>query len=290
MSKTPRIGITLGDPSGIGPEIVAKALADDRWRNQAILQPIGPGNVSCYPPGVISAAGGAAALQAIETGVAMCRRGELDALVTGPIHKQAARLAGMQHAGHTELLAALCGVAEGDVRMLLFGLRLRVVHVSTHLALREALALVKAPRILRTIELSARPAGDRPIAVAGLNPHAGEGGLFGDEERLEIAPAVEQARARGFDIYGPLSPDTVFRQAYDGAYGLVVAMYHDQGHIPVKALEFDTAVNVTLGLPMIRTSVDHGTAMDIAGQGVARADNMIRAIEVAIELAAGLPS
>ena len=307
-----RIGITLGDPAGIGPEIVAKALACDRLREAATMVAMGPAAVLAkyFPsglpsgaetvdageidlarlrPGVIQRECGAAALAAVRAGVAFCRRGELDALVTGPLHKQAAKLAGMREPGHTELIAALCGVPEEEVRMLLAGERLRVIHVSTHLALREALGKVTAPRVLRTIELGAAAVASlgfpRPrIAVAGLNPHAGEQGLFGDEDTREIAPAVQQARAQGFDVSGPLAPDTVFLRALQGEFDLVAAMYHDQGHIPMKVAEFDNAVNVTVGLPIVRTSVDHGTAFDIAGRGVARADNMVRAIEMAIAL------
>lgn len=300
-----RIGITLGDPAGIGPEIVAKALAEERLRNRASLVPIGPAaflprgsegvaageiDLAQFQAGVVAVQCGAAALAAVEKGVALCRKGELHALVTGPLNKQAAKQAGMKQPGHTEYLAALCGVPEDAVRMLLAGDRLRVIHVSTHLALRAALAAVTTAQVLRTIELGAaampRLGISQPrIAVAGLNPHAGEQGLFGDEDSREISPAVEQARARGWNVAGPLPPDTVFLRAWQGEFDLVVAMYHDQGHIPMKLVEFDKAVNVTVGLPIVRTSVDHGTAFDIAGRNIARPDNMIRAIEMAISLA-----
>ncbi len=289
-----RIGITMGDPAGIGPEIVAKALQREHLRREAALIPLGPSpeELARFRPGVVQRECGEAALAAVREGVARCLRGELDALVTGPLHKQAARLAGMQQPGHTELIAALCGAREDDVRMLLAGERLRIIHVSTHLALREALARVTTARVLRTIELGAEAVArlgfEQPrIAVAGLNPHAGESGLFGEEDAREIAPAVEQARAQGRLVHGPLPPDTVFLRALQGEFDLVVAMYHDQGHIPMKVAEFDKAVNITVGLPIIRTSVDHGTAFDIAGRGIARPDNMVAAIEMAIALARG---
>lgn len=311
-----RIGITLGDPAGIGPEVAAKALGCARLREAAQrevqLVPIGPAAVlaeyfpgletvaagevdlSRMRPGVVQRECGAAALAAVRAGVALCLEGKLQALVTGPLHKKAAQLAGMREPGHTELIAALCGVPEDEVRMLLAGERLRIIHLSTHLALREALGRVTTARVLRTLELGAAAAARlglaRPrIAVAGLNPHAGEQGLFGDEDARQIAPAVEQARTRGWDVTGPLPPDTVFLRALQGEFDLVVAMYHDQGHIPMKIAEFDNAVNVTVGLPIVRTSVDHGTAFDIAGRGIAREENMVRAIELAIALAQSAP-
>ncbi len=300
-----RIGITLGDPAGIGPEIVAKALESPRLKGRAILLAIGPAamlpsgregivageiDAASFRHGVIQPQCGAVAVAAVEKGVSLCRSGALDALVTGPLNKGAAKLAGMVQPGHTELLASLCGVPEDSVRMLLAGERLRVIHVSTHVSLREALDAVRTPRIFETIELGAKAVArlgvTRPrIAVAGLNPHAGEAGLFGQEDLAEIAPAVKEACSRGWLVAGPLAPDTVFLRASRGEFDLVVAMYHDQGHIPIKMAEFDDAVNITVGLPIVRTSVDHGTAFDIAGQGVARPDNMIRAIEVAISLA-----
>lgn len=300
----PRIGITLGDPTGIGPEVVAKALARESLRRQAEFFPIGPPSVlehwglngpSAIPtadlawaqirPGEVNADCGRVALEAVRVGVARCLAGEFDALVTGPINKRAAQLAGMEFPGHTEFIAALCGNPE--VRMLLAGERLRTIHVTTHMALHEACHQATAARVWRTIELgqqAMRLLGfEQPrIAVAGLNPHAGEEGLFGDEDRQQIAPAVEQARRHGLLVHGPLPPDTIFLRAWQGEFDLVVAIYHDQGHIPMKLVEFDKTVNITVGLPILRTSVDHGTAFDIAGQNRARPDNMVRAIEVAI--------
>ncbi len=305
--RLPRIGISLGDPAGIGPEVTAKALARKSLREQAELFPIGPPSVlaqwglssphavpagdlewSQVRPGQVSAEYGHAALEAVRTGVRLCLAGELDALVTGPIHKRAAQLAGIGFPGHTEFIAALCGHPE--VRMLLAGERLRTIHVTTHLALGEACHQATTARVWRTIQLgdeAMRLLGfEQPrIAVAGLNPHAGEEGMFGEEDRQQIAPAVEQARAQGLPACGPLPPDTVFLRAWQGEFDLVVAMYHDQGHIPMKLVEFDKTVNITVGLPILRTSVDHGTAFDIAGQNRARPENMVSAIEAAIRLA-----
>jgi 4-phospho-D-threonate 3-dehydrogenase / 4-phospho-D-erythronate 3-dehydrogenase len=224
--------------------------------------------------------------------VTLIQQGRYDAIVTAPINKEALRVAGFEWPGHTEMLADLAGAR--DVRMLLLSGALRVVHVTTHRSLRSAIDAATRDRVLRTIELAAaagRELGaERPrIAVAGLNPHAGEGGLFGDEEIREIGPAVEAARAAGIDASGPWPPDTVFWRASRGDFDVVVAMYHDQGHIPVKLAGFDDGVNVTLGLPFPRTSVDHGTAFDIAGQGVARWDSMIAALRVAAGMAGSSP-
>ncbi len=301
-----RIGITLGDPAGIGPEVVAKALERQELHREAELVPIGApavlehwglksGSIPAgdlewarVPVGRVSAECGRAALEAIRAGVRLCLAGRLDALVTGPIHKVSAQMAGMEAPGHTELIAALCG--NPDVRMLLAGERLRTIHVSTHLALHEACHQATAARVWRTIQLGHQAMHwlgfEQPrIAVAGLNPHAGEAGLFGDEDREQIAPGIEQARGRGMNVLGPLPPDTVFLRALRGEFDLVVAMYHDQGHIPMKLVEFEQTVNITVGLPIVRTSVDHGTAFDIAGQDRARPQNMVRAIELAVRLA-----
>ncbi len=210
-------------------------------------------------------------------------------MVTAPLNKDAMNQAGFAYAGHTELLTERTGA--GKVTMLLTGPRLRVVHVSTHVALEEAIRRVRQDRVSEVIDLAYR--GCRAlgiqaprIAVAGLNPHAGEGGLFGDQESREIMPAVVAARARGLDVSDPQPPDTVFLRATQGAYDIVVAMYHDQGHIPMKLLAFDEGVNVSLGLPIIRTSVDHGTAFDIAGTGKARETSLLAAIDVALQMVA----
>ncbi len=307
MTQLPRIGITLGDPAGIGPEVVSKALRNASLHEGAELRPIGPRDVLRHwglsgpraveagdlewarvRVGEVDPACGRAALDAIRDGVHLCLAGELDALVTAPINKLAAQQAGMEYPGHTEMVASLCGNPE--VRMLLAGERLRTIHVTTHVSLHDACHLITAARVWRTIQLgdeAARLLGfaEPRIAVAGLNPHAGEEGMFGEEDRTQVAPGIEQARRHGIKASGPLPPDTVFLRAWQGEFDVVVAMYHDQGHIPMKLVEFDKTVNITAGLPILRVSVDHGTAFDIAGQDRARESNMVRAIEVATQLA-----
>ncbi len=324
----PRIGITLGDPAGIGPEVALKALRDKEVSEAVDPLLIGPrlavehyarqlrlagrlsfvsdlpqasakGRINALdsdefdlkriPFGQVHVACGRAALAAIQRGVALAGAGRLAAIVTGPIHKKSAHLAGMVGAGHTEFIAHLCGVK--DARLMLVGPRLRIIHVSAHVSLREALGLIERRRILRTIELGAEVMKllgfNRPrIAVAGVNPHASDEGLFGDEEEHEIVPAVKAAVRRGLRVAGPLSPDTVFLRAAQGEFDLVVAMYHDQGHIAAKTEGFAEAVNVTAGLPIIRTSVDHGTAFDLVGKNRANPDNMKRAILLAGQMAA----
>jgi len=306
----PRLIVSAGDPAGVGPEVTVKALARPEVRALAEIAVAGDpddlrrtaerlglpppervepaGDAGGVTPGELSAAGGAAAVAAIRRAVELIQGGAYDALVTAPINKEAVRLAGFGWPGHTEMLADLAGGAE--VRMLLVTERLRVVHVSTHRSLRSAIEMTTRRRVLRTIEMGhagARRLGfDRPrVAVAGLNPHAGEGGLFGDEEVREIAPAVADARAAGIDATGPWPADTLFWRAGHGDFDVVVAMYHDQGHIPVKLGGFDEGVNVTLGLPFPRASVDHGTAFDIAGRGIARWQSMAAAIRVGARLA-----
>ena len=307
----PRLVISSGDPAGVGPEVTIKALAQPEVRALAECIVTGDPEVllrtaralGLPPPdrilpagdaagirsGQLSAAGGQAAFDAIKAAVDLIRSGQGDALVTAPINKEALKLAGLGWPGHTEMLAELSGAAE--VRMLLVSERLRVSHVTTHRSLRSAIDSATRERVRRTIEMThegaLRLGYDRPrIAVAGLNPHAGEGGLFGDEEIREIAPAVADAFASGIDVRGPLPADTLFWRAAEGEFDFVVAMYHDQGHVPVKLSGFDEGVNVTLGLPFLRTSVDHGTAFDIAGTGVARSESMVSAIRVAASVLA----
>jgi len=302
----PTLAISAGDPAGVGPEVTDKALAQPEVRELAQLVVAGDpaqlaqvardlglpaperveaaGDAAGVEPGRLSAAGGHAAVAAVRRAVELVRSGAASALVTGPINKEALRLAGYPWPGHTEMLAELCGVPE--VRMLLVSERLRVCHVTTHRSLRSAIEAVTRERVLETIRMTQAGAGrlgfaTPRIAVAGLNPHAGEGGLFGDEEIREIAPAVEDARRDGIDASGPWPADTLFWRAAGGEFDFVVAMYHDQGHVPVKLAGFDEGVNVTLGLPFLRTSVDHGTAFDIAGQGRARWQSMAAAIRVA---------
>ena len=327
--ERPLLAVTMGDPSGIGPEVVLKALqhvdvyqrcrplvlGDRRILERAAWWIGGPalqydlvddpaagryasGVVTLLdlanaapeacPPGAISAASGRAAVDYVLRACDLAMAGAVDAVVTAPLNKEAMQRAGFAYAGHTELLAERTGAPR--VSMLLVGPRLRVVHVSTHVALSEAIRRVTRERVEATIDLAQEAclalgmAAPR-IAVAGLNPHAGEAGLFGDEEEREILPAVRAARARGLAVSDPQPPDTVFLRAVQGAFDIVVAMYHDQGHIPMKLLAFDYGVNVSVGLPIIRTSVDHGTAFDIAGTGQARDDSMRAAIDVAVQMA-----
>lgn len=253
------------------------------------------------PYGKVSALAGEAAARCVTWSAQAALRGEIAALVTAPLHKEALSLAGVKFPGHTELLqaeaAAHAGVplAEMPVRMMLANDELRTVLVSIHVSLREAIAAVTQPQVLQTLRIThaalSRHLGRAPrIGVAGLNPHAGEGGLFGEEEIAIIAPAVAQARTEGMDVHGPFAPDTIFMRArnapgHPGEFDVVLAMYHDQGLIPVKYLGVEKGVNVTLGLPLVRTSPDHGTAFDIAGRGVADADSLVEAVRMARSLA-----
>jgi len=239
--------------------------------------------------GMVDASNGKAAFEYIERAVDLALANTIDAIVTAPLHKEALNRAGYPHPGHTEALAHLCDVADEDVTMMLASPRLRVSHISTHVSLTEAVAAITTDRVVRVGRLTAEAVGpmvSRPprIALAGVNPHAGEHGLFGSEDDREIAPAAELLRREGIDAHGPISPDSVFRNALKGEYDAVVAMYHDQGHIPSKLTGFDDTVNITLGLPIIRTSVDHGTAFDIAGTGKASDENMVVAIRLAADM------
>jgi 4-phospho-D-threonate 3-dehydrogenase / 4-phospho-D-erythronate 3-dehydrogenase len=328
MTGRYRIGITMGDPAGIGPEIVVKALAarhpfHDRCvpvvlgdvrvltataasqglqvRFNCIHQPSQAGgsigtidlidlhnaDPAAFEPGQVSALAGKASVEYIQHGTRLALDGELAAVVTAPINKESINLGGYHYAGHTELLKDLTQAKH--VSMMLVSSRLRVLHVSTHVSLREACERIKKERVLTVIRLAHRSMRllgiEQPrVAVAGLNPHASEGGLFGYEEAQEIAPAVAAARADGIDASGPWPPDTVFLQTVNGRFDVVVAMYHDQGHIPMKLLGFDEGVNVSVGLPIIRTSVDHGTAFDIVGKGIASEASLIEAINLAAQM------
>lgn len=297
------VAVTMGDPAGVGPEVVRKALDDPAvvqladWvvvGDSAVLGPL-PARVldlqllrpGDFKVGELSAACGRAALEYVRVATELCLGGKAAAMVTAPLNKEAVALSGRPFSGHTEYIAGLCGGS--DPRMLLVSDRLKVVHVTTHRPLREA-CNVSTTSVLRTIELghdAMRLLGiSRPrIAVCGLNPHAGEHGLFGREDTEAIAPAVAAARAKGIDCGGPFAGDTIFLKALRGEYDLVVAMYHDQGHIPMKLLDFESGVNVSLGLPIIRTSVDHGTAFDIAGKGLADARSMKAAMKLAVTMA-----
>ena len=341
MSAARPIAITLGDPAGIGPEIVAGTYArepalvrgcfvvgdvecmrrgahavaagqpplpvariagleevhDVPPRCIPVLQ-VGDAASALPPLGQVSAQAGRMAADAVTWAARAALRGEVAAIVTAPLHKEALAAAGVPFPGHTELLqaeaAAHAGVpvARMPVRMMLANDELRTVLVSIHVSLRDALAAVTFERVLETIRitnrtLSAVLARAPRIAVAGLNPHAGEGGLFGREEIETILPAVEAARGEGLDVHGPFAPDTVFMRARRGEFDVVVAMYHDQGLIPVKYLGVEKGVNVTLGLPLVRTSPDHGTAFDIAGTGRADPSSLVEALRMARRLAGG---
>ena len=324
----PLLAITLGDPAGIGPEVILKALqhaevyavarplvvGDARmlvrampWvgRNTLDVEIVTSPSAGSYVPGTmtvldmhnadpaeiapgrINAAAGKAAVEYVFAACDLALAGEVDAVVTAPLNKEAMHLGGYKYPGHTELLTERTQAQK--VSMLLVGPSLRVVHVSTHVSLQEAIRRVMRARVREVIEIAQQSCLalgiDRPrIAIAGLNPHASEGGLFGNEEALEVVPAIADARADGLNVSDPMPPDTIFLRATQGEFDIVVAMYHDQGHIPMKLLAFDSGVNVSMGLPIIRTSVDHGTAFDIAGTGKARPESMLAAIEVAVQM------
>ena len=295
MSSKPQIGITLGDCAGIGPEIVDLALKSGRVPDSALYHVIGsyPG-CSLGQPNVDTARAAAAAL---EEAVTRARRSELDAVVTGPIHKARMYQAGFKFPGQTEFFADRCGVT--NFAMLLTGGKITVALVTAHIPLCRVAGALKQSEIVRvgllTLGFLARRGIAAPrIAVAGLNPHAGESGKIGREEIDVIEPAIAELQSRiesgKLKIFGPFSPDTLFHRAARGEFDAVLCMYHDQGLIPLKLHAFDQGVNVTLGLPFPRTSPDHGTAFDIAGKGIARADSMIAAINLAVELAAHPPS
>lgn len=314
MTACPNITISIGDPAGVGPEVVVKALADDTVRLRANWIVIGdreaiapveiqtgirldsltqvtlqsPGALKTTPlPGQLSGDCGRAALTYVRLATELCLRGDAVAMVTAPLNKEAVALSGGKFTGHTEFIADLCGVNESW--MLLINERLRVLHVTTHCSMREACDL-SAARVLNTLRIGHEALGRlalprQRIAVCGLNPHAGEHGLFGSEDAQNIAPAIATACSEGIDAHGPFPADTIFLRALRGEFDLVLAMYHDQGHIPMKLLDFDKTVNVSLGLPILRTSVDHGTAFDIAGQNRANAENMKAAMRLAVTLA-----
>jgi 4-hydroxythreonine-4-phosphate dehydrogenase len=287
MAK-PRIAITEGDPAGIGPEIARKAASDPRVL--AACEPVlyGADPAARFDLGTLSAAAGKAAYEAIVAATADAQEGRVDALATAPINKEALRLAGYPWNGHTDLLAHLTG--SKHVAMMFHSDELRVVLATVHVPLAEVPKQLTQVVMEQTIALAWRalPLFDKVpprLAVAGLNPHAGEHGLFGQEEQTVIEPAIACCRAKGIDVSGPFPGDTVFVRARKGEFDAVIACYHDQGLIPVKLLAFGRAVNVTLGLPIVRTSVDHGTAFDIAGKGIADAESMIGAVLLAARLA-----
>jgi len=284
-----RIGITCGDINGIGPEIARKAISSKDWKNIefAFIHPEA-GGTPAPPIGTITAEASLVAVDAIEQAVRGCLAGELDAMVTAPICKEGLKLAGIDYPGHTEMIAELTGTKRYG--MMLMGKGLRVMLVTRHLPLRDVADALTQENILEAIELTAEALNafgtpDGRIGVCGLNPHAGDGGALGTEEAEIIFPAIETARAQGLNVAGPIPADVIFFQALEKKYDAVVAMYHDQGLGPLKMHAFDCGVNITLGLPIIRTSPDHGTAFDIAGKGIANPTSMIAAIETAIALA-----
>lgn len=329
LSHTPRIAITMGDPTGIGPEIIVKVLSDrgtfnvcrpivlgDRgimeravrllgatiemnemahageqhYRHGALnLLPLSALRLEEAPYGTPLPSCGRAMYAYIAEAVRLAVQGEIDAITTAPISKKALSDAGCTYPGHTELLAELTGTKQ--YVMMLAGEKLKVVPVTIHCALRDVFRLLTTEKIVTAIRITHSALQEHfsmqqpRIAVAALNPHAGEGGLFGTEEEQLIAPALEQVRARGMDVSGPLPPDTLFYHAAAGRYDVVICMYHDQALIPLKLLHFDEAVNVTLGLPIIRTSVDHGTAYDIAGTGRANPASLFNALAMAAMMA-----
>ncbi|ADJ14556.1 4-hydroxythreonine-4-phosphate dehydrogenase PdxA [Halalkalicoccus jeotgali] len=328
MSK-PTVGITMGDPAGIGPEIVVKGYRELRAAadvlvigdadvvesargicgsdlgveriaspTEATFSPdaipvLDLDNVGDLERGVVREDYGRASLGYVERAIELAQAGEIDAMTTAPINKQSTKLAGSEHAGHTGMLADYTDTE--NYSMMLIEDDLRVTHVSTHVPLREACDLVGEEVVLDTVRVTdeaLRELGveEPTVAVAGLNPHASDGGLLGAEDGDEIEPAVSRAREEGIDAFGPESPDTVYVQAARGAADCVVSMYHDQGHIPIKMLGFAeggavSGVNVTIGLPIVRTSVDHGTAFDIAGEGIASERSLLDAVAVAGKMA-----
>ena len=325
--EAPLIAVTMGDPAGVGPEIVVKTFAEPGFRERArafvvgdpaIMEraarllgtPLGTNAVSGpeeaafelgtvdvlavgelpadLPFGELDARAGDAAFRYVEAATRLASAGRVGAIATAPLNKEAMHLAGHKYPGHTEILADLTGTR--DYAMMLVTDELKVIHVSTHVSLREAIERAKPERELAVMRLAhdamRRLGVENPkVAVAGLNPHAGENGLFGTEDAEQIAPAIKEARREGIEASGPWPPDTVLMRARRGEFDIVVVQYHDQGHIPVKLMGFDTGVNVTVGLPFFRTSVDHGTAFDIAGSGKADHASMLAAVDLARTLA-----
>ena len=335
MSDRPRLGITVGDPAGIGPEVTAKALSSPEIRSLADFVVFGyhrlwekpdggafaefdrrsvtadefaalgpaqdleaaPGvtlvefpeiDYSAIPVGSVTAAGGQAGVRYILAAIQAIKNGCLDGVTTGPISKEAIKLAGHPWPGHTELFAEK--FESPEVAMMFAGGPLRVVLATIHMSLADVPGSLTTERILTTVRLADRALKDLfgiaapRLGVCGLNPHAGEGGRFGHEEGETIAPALEQARREGVRVFGPLPADTIFRAAMKGEFDIVVAMYHDQGLIPIKTVAFEESVNITIGIPAIRTSVDHGTAFDIAGRGMADPSSMKNAIRMAVRM------
>ncbi|MCG8485064.1 MAG: 4-hydroxythreonine-4-phosphate dehydrogenase PdxA [Clostridia bacterium] len=327
INNEPIIGVTMGDCAGIGPEIILKSQknlalksrkiivignvyvmekvknaigiggihinriskASEADFSQGVLNVLHLDNIKIHEllPGKVQSMAGNAAYEYLVKAIELAMNKEIDAIATAPLNKEAMQLAGYQYAGHTEILAAQTNTK--DYAMFLYDKQLKVIHVSTHISLKQAIDSLNKDRVAAVIQIAndimVKIGYKNPkIAVAGINPHAGEGGLFGDEEIREIIPAIEKMKQKGINVSGPISPDTIFVRAHQGEYDIVVAMYHDQGHIPLKLLGFHSGVNVTAGLPIIRTSVDHGTAFDMAWKGIANELSMVEAINLAIRL------
>ena len=326
MRRIKKIAITMGDPAGIGPEVIVKALSHSKVRNICVPIVIGDENVfrnacalspmtqklklidspdnvqpsdkliylldmktgSAFLRHRPSRRGGASAVRCIEKAVELAVQGNVQGVVTAPVSKESLRMAGVAWPGHTEMLADLTGTKE--FAMMFIGGPLRIMLVTIHTALRNVPLMISQKRILRTIQLAQKASHmlgikNPRIAVAGLNPHAGEAGMFGNEEKKIIAPAIRKAVKNGIPVTGPHPPDTVFHRAFHNDIDIIICMYHDQGLIPLKMIAFDKGVNITVGLPFIRTSPDHGTAYDIAWKGVANPSSMIEAITLAASLA-----
>lgn len=328
MSKKPVIGITMGDVTGVGPEIIVKALQKKLIYEQSHPVVIGDssmlrraadilnmdtvikiankeadfqttfGEILCYdlslvpdylPFGQISSAAGNAAFQYLRTAIELSNNGKINAICTAPLNKEALHKAGHLYPGHTEILAELTSTK--NFSMMLSSPHLKVIHVTTHVGIIDAINMINPERVYNVIKLAhdtlANSGMDQPkIGVCGINPHAGENGLFGNgEEEEKIVPAINSAVKEGINVSGPHPADTLFYRAQKGDFDIVVAMYHDQGHAPIKVLGLEQGVNITVGLPIIRTSVDHGTAFDIAGKGTADESSMVEAIQQAIKLA-----
>ena len=324
----PILGITMGDAAGIGPEVIAKALARPEIYEMARPLVFGDGKImeravrivgtearihavqepgeGLYAPGIIDVVdldnlpadlpfakvdgrAGRAAYEYIERACSLAMKKEIHAIVTAPLNKEALNLGGVHYPGHTEILGHLTG--QKDFSMMLTSPKLRVIHVTTHIAFKDVPEAVTEERVYKVIGLAQETLQlmgfEHPrIAVAGLNPHCGEHGLFGDEDEKKIVPAVQRAQAQGWDVTGPVPPDSVFHRAANlDEFDIVVVMYHDQGHIPIKVLGFDSGVNVTVGLPCIRTSVDHGTAFPVAGTGKASPSSMLEALRLGAQMA-----
>ncbi|WP_080871986.1 4-hydroxythreonine-4-phosphate dehydrogenase PdxA [Oceanobacillus timonensis] len=329
MNKKPIIGITMGDPAGVGPEIIVKSLQEQEIYQNAhpivigdakILQraakdlnttiSIAPktlgddltqttyGEVACVDldlvpedlaVGEVSPAAGDAAFQYLEAAIQLANENKIQAICTAPLNKEALQKGGHMYPGHTEILADLTNTE--DFSMMLSSPKLKVIHVTTHIGLLDAIQTIKPDRVFNVIKLADKTLKDSgieqpKIGVCGINPHAGENGLFGyGEEEEKIIPAIQSAKEQGINVEGPLPADTLFFRAQRGDFDIVVAMYHDQGHGPIKVLGLEAGVNITVGLPIIRTSVDHGTAFDIAGKGIVDEGSMLEALRQAIELA-----